>query len=273
MMEQATSAKMTKLLVVFCAACGGLASQAMGQDEAGTAAQSVNEVATSSGIGVARPSCEDWNTWEFFESSVPETIVVCLREGADPHALDYQRQTPLHRAALTNDNVAVTEALLEAGADPSARLPTGHTPLHMAAIANDNVVVVEALLEAGADPHAQDDYGGTPLLRGAGSNDNVAVIEALLEAGADPNAQAQNGETPLLQAARFNENVAVTEALLEAGADPHGRGRRRCCAQPETTRMWPRLRPCSRRPLIPMCRIGRGRHPCCAQPDSTITWL
>ena len=52
----------------------------------------------------------------------------CLQSGADPKARDEGGRTPLHRAAESNENPAVIEALLDAGADLKARDRLGVTP-------------------------------------------------------------------------------------------------------------------------------------------------
>ena len=74
---------------------------------------------------------------------------------------------------------AAVEALLAAGAFLHARDRTGETPLHSAAMYNENPAVIEALLGAGADIHARDRFGLTPLYNAA-TNENLAVTETLL---------------------------------------------------------------------------------------------
>ena len=140
-----------------------------------------------------------------------------LQAGADPNARTESKLTPLHLAAGSNENPAVTQALLQAGADPNARDDDKSTPLHEAARNNENPAVTQALLQAGANPNAQTNYKSTPLHEAAGSNENPAVTQALLQAGADANAQDKYKDTPLHQAALLNDNPAVRQILLAAG--------------------------------------------------------
>ena len=135
--------------------------------------------------------------------------------------------TPLHNAAMDNDNPAIIRILVAAGAEVGARtwgpssLP-GSTPLHLAALYNP--VVIRALLEAGAEVDARNEDGMTPLHEAAGWSDNPAAIRALVAAGAEVNARAEYyGLTPLHVAARYSDSPAVIEALLAAGADAGSR--------------------------------------------------
>ena len=111
--------------------------------------------------GPALADCEGWG------GALPafitvEQLAACLDAGADPKAQDENGLTPLHLAAVGNENPAVIAALLEAGADLKARNKDGMTPLHLAAWFNGNPAVIAALLEAGADPKARDEFGNTP---------------------------------------------------------------------------------------------------------------
>lgn len=172
------------------------------------------------------PSCDQWNTEEFFRAASVEDVTACLAAGADAHARDERDITPLHWAAVGNQDPAVFEALLAAGADPEARASDeviSVTPLHAAAESNENPAVLTVLLAAGADPMERAGDGRTPLHLAAQSNQNPAVVEMLVAAGAEPVAQDERGGTPLHHAARGSQNPAVIEALLATGVDVEAR--------------------------------------------------
>ena len=166
------------------------------------------------------PSCEHWNTAEFFKTATVEDVTACLAAGADPEAgsdtLDYR---PLHLAARHNVNPAVLEALLAAGADVLATDNPGRAPLHSAS-GTQGPALINALLSAGADPTAPASglFAGLPPLHlAAETNENLAVLKMLIAAGADPMARTEKGRTPLHSAAAFN-SAAVVEALIADGA-------------------------------------------------------
>ena len=93
---------------------------------------SVAVLATPAQAAQAAPSCEQWNTEEFFQTATVEDVTACLAAGADV-TLDGFGREPLHWAAGNNENPAVIEALVAAGADVSARDEQGATHLHAAA--------------------------------------------------------------------------------------------------------------------------------------------
>ena len=169
------------------------------------------------------PSCEEWNTEEYFQTATVEDVTACLDAGADPKVRDAADNTPLHWAAAHNENPMVIEALLAAGAELEARPDSGYTPLHWAALYNENSAVIQALIDAGADPNVRDKYGSTPLDWAAQSTENPAVVQVLLAAGAELEARTERSRTPLHHAAEFNKNSAVIQALIDAGADPNVR--------------------------------------------------
>ena len=184
-------------------------------------------------------NCEDWNTAEFFERATASVVAGCLALGASVDARsEYLRLadlTPLHFAAMDNENPAVIDALLAAGADLEARESRGMTPLSLAVFFGDSPAAFDTLLAAGADPRAVDDLGMTPLhfaSRSVVTQHGEHMVPALLAAGADPRAESNNtgnwpaGLTPLHFAAYIDPageagtSLAIVEALLAAGADP-----------------------------------------------------
>ena len=84
---------MRKLVTgILIAVFGGLASQTMSQDSASSAGQSADDIAARPGADESQPDCEEWNTEEFFEVAVAETINACLAAGADSSARDESEQ-------------------------------------------------------------------------------------------------------------------------------------------------------------------------------------
>ena len=133
---------------------------------------SVAVLATPARAAQAAPNCEEWNTPTFFQTATVEDVTACLAAGADVAARDDRDITPLHWAALRNENPEVAQALLAAGADLAARAVADLTPLHAAAEGSENPAVLGVLLAAGADPMARANNGRTPLHQAARNNEN-----------------------------------------------------------------------------------------------------
>ncbi len=74
---------------------------------------------------------------------------------------DELRSTPLHWAALVNENPRVMVELVRMGADVNARCADDDTPLHKAARAGSSERVLY-LVALGADINAQDTQGSRP---------------------------------------------------------------------------------------------------------------
>lgn len=106
--------------------------------------------------------CADWNTHRYFQAATVEDVVTCLASGADPKARTVDGSTPLHLAAMSNENPAVISVLLKAGAAINARDGRYATPLHLAVMSNGNSAVISVLLKAGAASDAQDEDGKSP---------------------------------------------------------------------------------------------------------------
>ncbi len=90
------------------------------------------------------------------------------------------------------------------------------------AISYDNVAAVEMLLDAGIDPNERDFDGGTALHEAARVGKSIQTLEALLKHGADVNAQETNGWTAVMHTVspyRGDPNPAHAQLLIEAGAD------------------------------------------------------
>ena len=184
--------------------------------------------AAADGLGrPPRPAVCDWMGSFRFAAAPWESVVGCLRAGADVHARNEDGETPLHRLATSGKPdgypvARVINAFVEAGADLNARDRRGRTPLHYAAELPAAVAAekVGSLLAAGAAANARDNRGSTPLhlAAGLGWHDNDAIVSLLAAAGADLHATDEEGRTALHVALR-TDNPRVAARLIELGSD------------------------------------------------------
>ena len=127
--------------------------------------------------------------------------------GADVHALNKWRETPLLTAANHGQATAV-EALLEAGADPCKCTDTGWSPLSIAAYKGHDEVV-RLLLEEGA-PTEEADPTLSALLQAA-TKGLPKTVELLLAHGADHTVTTKKGDTAL--------SILVEQNLIDAAVE------------------------------------------------------
>jgi ankyrin repeat protein len=117
-------------------------------------------------------------------------------------------------AVATNDLAGVKKALA-AKANPSYVVES--CSMLIMAITQNNTAITQALIDAKADVNFQDNKGATALIYAA-FNNNLDLVKALLAAGANPNLQtnAANGSTTALLLATKAGNEAMVKALLKA---------------------------------------------------------
>lgn len=123
----------------------------------------------------------------------------------------------LLQGAVSCDQVAAVQLLLERGAKPSARSAKGATALHMA-VWEGSLAVIQLLLDRGAAIDEVTEAGLTSLHQAAmASRPDVATL--LLQRGANANARDERGARPLDYAVG-HDAPDVVRALLAGGADP-----------------------------------------------------
>ena len=152
-------------------------------------------------------------------STRPAVIAELVNAGANLEAKGAKGWTPLHTAAMYNDNPAIVAALIDGDADLEARAEGGWTPLHLAA-GNRNPEVIRTIILAGANLAAASEEGMTAhRIPAAARNENPAVVgKRFWTAGANLEAQSEWG-TPLHMAAMWSQIPAVVPMLLDAGAN------------------------------------------------------
>ncbi len=138
-----------------------------------------------------------------------------IAANANVHALDRERSTPLHHAAMS-PRPDLARALIEAGAKVNAQNSTGLTPLHNAALFA-SPATVEYLLKQGAEPEGRSILIGVPPLLMAVTRGDSAVVSKLLDYKADVNALGPDGETGLARAAVLGA-TEVARVLIDRGA-------------------------------------------------------
>ncbi len=154
------------------------------------------------------------------------TIMECLKAGANPNVTDDQGKTGLMLAAQHADFILITE-LLESGASKDSRDRKGKTVLEYALSSCQPYAVLPFLNAA----HPQEvnhlsNSGVTPLIY-AIDKFSVELVELLLEYGADPSMVDSLGYTPLMHAVKLihpseeqlQNALAIIKLLLAKGAD------------------------------------------------------
>ena len=134
-------------------------------------------------------------------------VQLLLDGGADVHALNKWRETPLLTAA-NHGQAGAVEALLKSGADPCKCTDTGWSPLSIAAYKGHDDVV-RLLLEEGA-PTEEADPTLSALLQAA-TKGLPGTVELLLRHGADHTVTTKKGDTAL--------SILVEQNLIDAAVE------------------------------------------------------
>jgi ankyrin repeat protein len=154
-----------------------------------------------------------------------ENVAICnelLEHGADADGAGIDESIPPIVCAAIHHNVPILDLLIRHGANVNARTSGGNTALNVAA-AMGHEDVVAALIRAGADVNAADAHGWTPLMSAVSQPESAAVVENLLIAGAHPDVADDEGRTAMNIAAR-GENLRAIELLLRRRRqESHGR--------------------------------------------------
>ncbi|XP_030627755.1 nuclear factor of kappa light polypeptide gene enhancer in B-cells inhibitor, alpha b [Chanos chanos] len=134
---------------------------------------------------------------------------------------NYQRQTPLHLAVITEQPLIV-ERLLKAGCDPQLVDDSGNTALHIAcrqgSLACFGLLTQVCPSKLPAILNTPN-YSGLKCLHLASVQGYLSLVENLISLGADINAQEQcNGRTPLHLAVDL-QNLDLVRLLISKGAN------------------------------------------------------
>ncbi len=147
-----------------------------------------------------------------------DSVVKLLELKHNPNKLDGNYSSPLIYAAQ-NNNVEITNSLLDFGADINLRCgPMKRNPL-LTACFNGHFDVAENLCFKGAKIDDADYYGLTPL-HYAVYNGDYYMVDMLLFYGANPNKTNYDGNSPLHITALHND-TGIVGLLLARGANPN----------------------------------------------------
>ena len=137
----------------------------------------------------------------------------------DVEARDKRGQTPLHIAALS-DNEEITRLLVEKGnADVNSKgLTDVHTPLQWAAI-NGNVDLLHLFAEKGADLEAKGISDRRELHDAVPFGNLPFIRDLVLTYNVDINAKSDDSKTALGQARRWNKREIIAFLRENGGVD------------------------------------------------------
>ena len=138
-------------------------------------------------------------------------LTFLVHEGANVDALDNNRRTPLHQAAMKRYGDDAVPVLLRYGARHDLKDSEGRTPL-MLALMGGNKSAAEALMQKPYAATQIDNYGRT-LLMAAAESGLAHLITPLLRAGAEITETNPLGETALDLAIKKKHGVAALQLL------------------------------------------------------------
>ena len=129
-----------------------------------------------------------------------------IKAGAKPNAKDPTwGYTALHTFARFNrEDIEIIKTLIKGGADVNDKANNGNTPLHEAAMHNDNANIIKELIKAGADINARNNHGFTPLHSAARFSKSVEIIRTLIEEGASIYTEDIVERTPYSHLVQYN---------------------------------------------------------------------
>ena len=139
-----------------------------------------------------------------------------MNAGADKSLPDFQGNTALHFAALSN-SVDCAKLLVVGDAGVNVKNGTGDSAMIWSAGSGNDPELVDLMAAAGGDIMSFNGHGQTPL-HGAACLDQVANCETLLALGADVNKADYNGDTPLFNSVQYG-NPAAMDILLKQNID------------------------------------------------------
>ncbi|MBN8886842.1 MAG: ankyrin repeat domain-containing protein [Rudaea sp.] len=144
----------------------------------------------------------------------PDVVITLLTNGADPHCVDADGNTPLHFAVRAAEPT-VAALLCDASAPIDAVNREGYTPLAIAC-ALGRGDLARFLLERRADVEIE---AALPALIAAAAapDDNTDTVKLLLKRGARVDATDGHGRAALAVAAQ-HDNAHIATVLLKAGA-------------------------------------------------------
>lgn len=144
----------------------------------------------------------------------PALVQLLVDAEAEVNAEDGDGETPLHKLVRREDCKAdMVEAFLKAGAQVNKDDKYSQQPLAVVC-ATQNADIVKTLLQHGANVHDTDDWGLTALHKAA-QRSNPAVIDLLLKHGSDPTTTDNEGRTPFWMAAATG-NVDILKMFVES---------------------------------------------------------
>lgn len=158
-----------------------------------------------------------------------KVVEMILSKDVDPNAVNTEKKTPLHLAALGGHEEIANFLLNHASTTPDKLDDSCRTPLSYAA-ESGCIAIVQAILKqkSEVDPDSKDAHGQTPLHYSAGGG-HVEVVREIMQNAKTPglqkdtvniNGKNNDGMTPLWLAAIKGHYEAV-KTLLSFGADPN----------------------------------------------------